>query len=1299
MEDENEVIQAESPQAVDPQQELNELFSNSGDVLDSSAASKAYNLPGFGDSQYDKDIKIDAQLELNELFNKSLEQNRALLQPKIDKFGNALGRLTNIIPEAIGGMAAVLDFEDYFNSNDEVGNWLTDLTNEWKESTNEALPIYRTDRDKPMDFGDSGWWFENGSSLVQSIGGFAITGGAVAKGLQGLSKLAKLQKIGTAMAGANVTNKAGQVAQTLGTAVGLNQAEAILEASEVYKEIYEKKLTEFQIDGSLSKEEAEAKARQKAADAASITVETNRLNILLNITSASLFTAAPRLTRNLLKRQTTAKNLGYGLLEGGQESAEEVINYIASQRGKAFGNDKEYGMKDIYFDIISDQSKEAALLGFMGGLGQTIITKEGVNRINKTVDPETGDKISVRAYNKLAYKRQKEQLDELEQAANSEDVKSFTDIYNSVEKQAIINQELEKAIKDGNDDKVKVLQKLSLDTQALNAFKSGTTEPLIKLYEDLANGPQKKGMDKDYAQTARKAVERIESLENIYNQVSNEVNSNQLYHNRSLVDNYENEMDRKVVILNNKKAELAKQESRLEDYTTDEDTRKKHRLYMRSINPLRSEIRDIQESIDNDSEIISFLNEQYKVINSSKYKKNYKQKQEESNAQEVEEELDEVSDNVEEAYNKEQDDIANEEATEVTKEAIKNEKEEADDVKAAKRESNNAFTALNNLIDDSDTYNFEPIPNSPGVIFKGGSDLHLELLSNIKGFENVDANTPIIIQQTREGLEVSIQNSDGTTQNFIVEEYNIVEEDTSSNDVVDSQEYANNNDNQLDLSDNPIISKTFSEQEEVKLNKAKDASLVVSQDPQFSSSNYKEFSENPRNKVGEEVKFSLGYPENSVTAKDALSLLQSLMEGSIKISDKDLKKLIRQIPIKVNFNEDTFTHLPFESEMSSTSLTDAELEVKTNLITQILLNQSFDGITSKVKFQYPGIVKQDVVDGKPASNNILDLEFINNNISNVEYFISDSNGNILSLDNKPNASFGRSSFPGNIFVKVKTANGKDFPLKVNIRRVNELESDLLLVLTEALLNPSKKLKFKDVIGNKQDEIVLSEEQLELLKQEAKILGKSVKNLTIIDLISSLVYEGTSDKNKFKISGVNLTYGNNIISFQDFESSKGIIKNWLINNKNRNVKKANLKEKAYKEYITKNVLSTDAKLGEHIFGGNTKIYIDTKVDNTENKNNDLPITSEIIIDDDKGIASGKASDFDNLLASTPVDDSVTPTKSIPKPKSIESIPNPVARKKAKGKIKGGLKAKLRAKKNNNNSNVNDIPSTDDKNKKC
>jgi len=419
----------------------------------------------------------------------------------------------------------------------------------------------------------------------------------------------------------------------------------------------------------------------------------------------------------------------------------------------------------------------------------------------------------------------------------------------------------------------------------------------------------------------------------------------------------------------------------------------------------------------------------------------------------------------------------------------------------------------------------------------------------------------------------------------------------------------------------------------------------------------------------------------SVTAQDAIELFNSVIRGDITLTDEHLQILIKNLPIKVNLAEDAFSHLPFESEKSNLELTDAEYTLRENIISQALANKSFEGITSTIKFQYPGIVKQDSVDRKPAQNNILELPTINNDISKVEFYISNGNGDILNLNNEPTAGFGRSSNPGSIFIKIPTANGKDFPLKLNIRRVNKPETDLVLRVTEALLDPSKPIKFTNTFNSIMDNFEFTEQELQSLNQEAKILGKDLKSLKVIELLSSIVFEGNSTKNKFKVSRDTLTYGDNTVTFEEFNNNKEAVSNWLQSNKNRNVKKAKLKEKIYKEFMSNNVLSTNAKLGEATFGGNTKIYLDPKIKNKVDPSLDF---------------ASSGNDFNRFLDTAEQEEGQTQVKP-----DIKDIPNATARKNIKNKVKKGSKAalKARAAKKKNNSDVNDIPSTNDKNKKC
>ena len=109
--------------------------------------------------------------------NVDLQQKvRNMNQSGWDMAYNATKRLAQIPFSVIGNVASALDFEDYVNQDQEVGNWLTSAMEGIKSDIREASPIYRRDPNKPLDIGDPAWWYENGSSLVESASAFVATG-------------------------------------------------------------------------------------------------------------------------------------------------------------------------------------------------------------------------------------------------------------------------------------------------------------------------------------------------------------------------------------------------------------------------------------------------------------------------------------------------------------------------------------------------------------------------------------------------------------------------------------------------------------------------------------------------------------------------------------------------------------------------------------------------------------------------------------------------------------------------------------------------------------------------------------------------------------------------------------------------------------------------------------------------------------------------------------------------------------------------------------------------------------------
>lgn len=344
------------------------------------------------------------------------QNDMARAQSKWEKASNAYGRFwRNAFYDTVGGVGSMLDIEDYANSDDEVGNWLTSWATGMKEDTNKAAPIYRYDNASINDFG---WWMENGSSLASSAASFIVQGGLVGGALKGLTAVKWLSKLGKAAnrskdiatgamkvdagigLGSKLTtssfiDKAQKVddwAKKLATSTTLNQSEAIMSASETYRKVYE--------DG-VKRGYTDEQSKRIAALSASHVVNINRANIALNLTSADLFLKGKNSLSNLVQRQKlfsmdTAKRMG---TEGFQEIGEENINLIAEKQAEGYarkmldsgfkdehGNDavglNQYGMsltdsldelnlKDPYGDATLGEIMEASFWGFLGGAGQT----------------------------------------------------------------------------------------------------------------------------------------------------------------------------------------------------------------------------------------------------------------------------------------------------------------------------------------------------------------------------------------------------------------------------------------------------------------------------------------------------------------------------------------------------------------------------------------------------------------------------------------------------------------------------------------------------------------------------------------------------------------------------------------------------------------------------------------------------------------------------------------------------------------------------------------------------------------
>ena len=444
------------------------------------------------------------------LSQEELDNRRAEGQAWYEQAGKASARVVvNGALDVVGGLASMIDIEDYANQDDEVGNWLTNLTEEGKQAFNELTPIYRKNPGEAMDVSDSGWWFENGSTLLASIGSFAAQGYIVAATLGAGS--AGLVRNASAL-----VQKLAKAGVTGLTAMGMNQAESIMSAAPVYKENYTKYLQQGM---------DETKARQKAADDASTVINMNRANVLLNLSSASMFTRSGNqiLSRELLKEPAkllTKKGIGSLALEGGQEMLEEQINYISEKAGKnntglSTGDYLGLNAKRIAQD---PHFWEAGALGAIGGIGQTV----GSTLVNR----------KDRAKQLEQYMLQQGKIADIESGTgipvsdfmlNAEKQKEFG------VKMRTLETELDQARKDNNEAEVaKLSTQISAENskqlfhQTMTSLNSGTTgvflDSLKKFNNLTSEEATAKGLPEDYQERTQKAIDFVSSMENTFNE-------------------------------------------------------------------------------------------------------------------------------------------------------------------------------------------------------------------------------------------------------------------------------------------------------------------------------------------------------------------------------------------------------------------------------------------------------------------------------------------------------------------------------------------------------------------------------------------------------------------------------------------------------------------------------------------------------------------------------------------------------------------------------------------------------------
>ncbi len=436
----NNVVNATGVTLNDINLDNNDLKLPSG-VL-SSFISKQLDVVDFGIDDAKKYTDYDVT------FSRFRDPNldRAKNQSRTEQTINALGRigLEGVIGESISGIGSLgelllMPFEE---SETDFSNAITRLGENIKESSREALPIYRENPDTTFDFGDFAWWADNSVSIGSTLGLLIPSTGAVkgasalGKGLSTLGKaniLTKTGKFGKAMSKAlqlyDTTGDATKYwSKVIGTSVGMRHAENFGESLQVYNSTKEEAIQMFnnmdedqfqqwkinnpEITSDSKNKDREGLANHIANKAGWRTYQLDASNLMFDVlqvmplfkgfkyntrtkvnpkkvSKAHYASMGQELTKDVSKKLFTQR-LGKSITQGTiaqqlSEGVEETINAISAQEGSFYGkqllgtsDDKNFNER--LSNYLKDPTTwEQAFWGVMGG----IAFSGGVSGLNK----------------------------------------------------------------------------------------------------------------------------------------------------------------------------------------------------------------------------------------------------------------------------------------------------------------------------------------------------------------------------------------------------------------------------------------------------------------------------------------------------------------------------------------------------------------------------------------------------------------------------------------------------------------------------------------------------------------------------------------------------------------------------------------------------------------------------------------------------------------------------------------------------------------------------------------------------
>lgn len=419
----------------------------------------------------------------------------------------------------LGDLPSVLN--TFTGKGDDYSNWLSDYVKTKKDPLGkvQSNSIY-----------DTGWWVQNGTGLIESIGEFAAIGFGMGAAFNLAGKGAGLlADASLTAANANRVKKTANFLGQVGTSFGLSYAEGAMTGADVYKKVYNDLVQKINPD--TGKEYSEQERKEKAANAAANTTRINTALVgMLNMTSvAPLFKTFTKeaeyaklgLTRNsgekmvdfVTRMETMIPGIGQQIkdkankqmyktlgIEAAQESIEENINLAAQNIGEEGHTKFDIGevLDKVAHNFTTVEGGITMMFGALGGIGQTSMMHYVPSPLTKTPEYDSNGEIKKDANGKIIYKNWTN--DSTRQQVN--EAAKFTRYVNTLKKDIntiySLQDDLKKAVKENNPEKVHQIKNQLFDLRNYQSITNGASDNLIQTLQEVHDVDNTKDLGDDY---------------------------------------------------------------------------------------------------------------------------------------------------------------------------------------------------------------------------------------------------------------------------------------------------------------------------------------------------------------------------------------------------------------------------------------------------------------------------------------------------------------------------------------------------------------------------------------------------------------------------------------------------------------------------------------------------------------------------------------------------------------------------------------------------------------------------------